>query len=180
MRLEKCSFCSKNVLPGHGTTFVRNDAKIFHFCSSRCNKHFKAKRNPRKVKWTKAYRRLSNKDLAVDTTFEFEKRRNRPVRYNRDLYEKTVTAMKRIRQIQVDREARHHQMRKMNEAAIFLKRHEETQRKIALKKGKITDDLAKVSIINETKFEEAAPMVQEKKQRTKKSTKKLVEQEINL
>ncbi|KAL6337046.1 hypothetical protein AAG906_036360 [Vitis piasezkii] len=111
MRLEKCWFCSSTVYPGHGIQFVRNDAKIFRFCRSKCHKNFKMKRNPRKVKWTKAYRRLHGKDMTQDSTFEFERKRNRPERYDRNLAENTLKAIKKIDKVRVDREARHHALR---------------------------------------------------------------------
>nr|ABK21139.1 unknown [Picea sitchensis]ACN39993.1 unknown [Picea sitchensis] len=106
MRLEKCWFCSSTIYPGHGIQYVRNDCKIFRFCRSKCHKNFKMKRNPRKVKWTKAYRKLHGKELTKDTTFEFERRRNRPERYDRNVVQNTLKAIKKIEEVRVSREAK--------------------------------------------------------------------------
>ena len=46
-----------------------------------------------------------------DSTFEFEKIRNRPVKYNRDLMAATLKAMKRVSEIQSIREKRFHEKR---------------------------------------------------------------------
>ncbi|XP_014678062.1 PREDICTED: probable ribosome biogenesis protein RLP24 [Priapulus caudatus] len=104
MRLEKCYYCSSTVYPGHGTTFVRNDCKVFRFCRSKCTRNFKRKRNPRKSKWTKAFRKSAGKELAVDPAFEFEKRRFVPIKYDRDLWQKTIEAMKRVEEIKTKRQ----------------------------------------------------------------------------
>jgi large subunit ribosomal protein L24e len=58
------------------------------------------------VAWTKAYRKTRGKEMAVDSTFDFEKRRNRPVKYDRDLMSKTILAMKKVESIQKAREQR--------------------------------------------------------------------------
>lgn len=88
--------------------FIRNDSKQFRFCRSKCHRNFTKKRNPRKVAWTKAYRKTRGKEMAVDSTFEFEKRRNRPVKYDRDLMGKTIMAIQRVQEIKSTREERFH------------------------------------------------------------------------
>ncbi|XP_072888974.1 probable ribosome biogenesis protein RLP24 [Hemitrygon akajei] len=128
MRIEKCYFCSAPVYPGHGVMFVRNDSKIFRFCRSKCHKNFKKKRNPRKVRWTKAFRKSSGKELTVDNSFEFEKRRNVPVKYQRELWSMSVKAMKRVEEIKQKRQARFIMNR--------LKKNKELQTKADIKEVK--------------------------------------------
>lgn len=62
------------------------------------------KRNPRKVRWTKAFRKASGKEMTVDSTLEFEKRRHIPIRYDRELMSKTLEAMSRVAEIKKKRE----------------------------------------------------------------------------
>ena len=69
------------------------------------------KRNPRKVKWTKAYRAIHGKDLSADNIFNFERRRNRPVRYNRELTHKTLAALRTVDEIRTKRDKRHYEQR---------------------------------------------------------------------
>jgi len=103
MRIEKCYFCSGPVYPGHGMLFVRNDCKQFRFCRPKCHKHFKAKHNPRKLAWTKAYRKINNKELSKDSIFEFERKVDQPEIYNRNVYINTIQAMKKIADIRKKR-----------------------------------------------------------------------------
>jgi large subunit ribosomal protein L24e len=79
---------------------------MFRFCRSKCHKNFKAKRNPRKVRWTKAYRKTHGKELVVDPVYEFEKSKDTAVRYDRNVWVNTVQAMERLDKIRSDRESR--------------------------------------------------------------------------
>jgi large subunit ribosomal protein L24e len=84
------------------------------------------KRNPRKLKWTKAFRKAAGKEMMVDTTLQFAARRNIPVRYNRDLVAKTLAAMHRVSEIRARRERVFYKKR----MAGNRKRELETARKL--------------------------------------------------
>jgi len=61
--------------------------------------HFKAKHNPRKMKWTKTHHKTHGKKMIVDSTIEFEKNKNDPIKYNWDLVVQTVQSIKKINSI---------------------------------------------------------------------------------
>lgn len=60
---------------------------------------FKKRKNPRKTRWTKAFRKTAGKELTVDPSLDFEKRRSTPLKYNRELWAKTVDAIRRVNEI---------------------------------------------------------------------------------
>lgn len=69
------------------------------------------KRNPRRLGWTKSFRAAHGKEMLVDTTLTFAARRNIPIRYNRELVAKTLTAMERVEEIRKKRERRFYRER---------------------------------------------------------------------
>lgn len=106
MRIETCYFCSGPIYPGHGIVFVRNDGKMFRFCRSKCHRNFKAKKNPRKIRWTKAYRKTHGKELVTDPVYDFEKVKDTTIKYNRDIWTDTVQAMDKLSALRKKREDR--------------------------------------------------------------------------
>jgi large subunit ribosomal protein L24e len=62
------------------------------------------KRNPRKLGWTKSFRKAHGKEMTVDSTLAFAARRNVPVRYNRELVVTTLKAISRVAEIRARRE----------------------------------------------------------------------------
>jgi len=75
------------------------------------------KRNPRKVRWTKAFRKTHAKEMAMDSTLEMEKRRNRPPKYDREQMRTTLKAMKRIAEIKKRRDDDFYQARMASKKA---------------------------------------------------------------
>merc|ERR1712217_73534 len=97
------------------------------FCRPKCHKHFKMKHNPRRMKWTKAYRRAHGKEMMLDSTFNFEKKRLTPTRYNRNLMVKTIQAMQTVDRIKTVRKERFHKQRL---ATQLRKRQSSAQKEI--------------------------------------------------
>ena len=58
--------------------------------------------------------------MSVDSTFEFEARRNRPVKYDRGLVAKTISAMGRVEEIKGQREVDFYE-RRMKESKVVKK-----------------------------------------------------------
>lgn len=156
MRLFPCWFCGGTIYPGHGIVFVRNDCKIFRFCRSKCHKNFKMKRNPRKVKWTKAFRAARGKDMVTDRTLEFSKKRNRPIKYDREIWNSTLRAMKRIEEIKLRRQADFYKNRM---AGNKKKDYEWAKKELARDKDLVIHSLAQKKLLQEQSSSVAASSV---------------------
>ena len=113
------------------------------------------KRNPRKVKWTKAYRALQGKDLRGDAVFNFERRRNRPLKYNRTLVRSTLTAIVKLDSIRTRRSNRFYENRTKNSLNTkhlsekqMLKQHLDLIRSphSNMKKKNIREEVRKVKV----------------------------------
>ena len=71
-------------------------------------------------------RRAHNKDLSItDTSIEFERRRNRPERYNREVMSATLKAMKRVSSIKQRRESRFIEVRKRKGQRVLKEKDKE-------------------------------------------------------
>jgi large subunit ribosomal protein L24e len=60
--MVKCDFCGEEIERGTGMMFVKDDGKIYHFCSSKCeNNTLKLGRKPRQTRWTQEFRDFNMK-----------------------------------------------------------------------------------------------------------------------
>lgn len=66
--MVKCSFCRKNIEPGTGIMFVKNDGRVFNFCAAKCEKHLIVlNHKPRETKWSDAYIKGEQEKTAEET-----------------------------------------------------------------------------------------------------------------
>lgn len=63
------------------------------------------RRNPRKARWTKAFRKAAGKEMVVEGALvDFERRRNVPIRYDREMMDVTLKTMRRVKEVREKRE----------------------------------------------------------------------------
>lgn len=60
-----CAYSGRQVLPGYGKRFAKNDKSLHIFLNAKCARQFHHKWNPRKVVWTVTNRRNRGKDLVI-------------------------------------------------------------------------------------------------------------------
>ena len=199
MRIETCYFCSGPIYPGHGIVFVRNDGKMFRFCRSKCHKNFKAKRNPRKLRWTKAYRKTHGKELVTDPVYDFEKVKDSTIRYDRNVWTDTVQAMDKLSEIRKKREDRffekrmkraQHDKKEMIKAHLMKhdllisdpkirekvqKMKEDKQEEELLKEQQKQNKKLNIGLDNDMEIEDEEAEMKQNKKEGKKMTRKKVQ-----
>ena len=119
------------------------------------------KRQPRKLKWTKTHRALRGKEMIVDQNIllsQFAKRRNVPVKYDRNLVAATMKAMERIEEIRARRE-RVFTRRRLSGKAAREKRRLQDLKVVAEGEHLIRKELQDLEMAKQ----EADPMVEQVK-----------------
>ena len=60
-----CTYSGRQILPGYGKRFAKNDKSLHIFASRKCAAHFGHRWNPRLVTWTLVNRRARGKDTVA-------------------------------------------------------------------------------------------------------------------
>ena len=119
------------------------------------------KRQPRKLKWTKTYRALRGKEMIVDQNLllsQFAKKRNVPVKYDRNLVAATMKAMERVEEIRAKRE-RVFTRRRLSGKIAREKKRREDRRVVAEGEHLIAKELKDMDV----QEEEPIQLVEEQK-----------------
>lgn len=135
------------------------------------------KRNPMKLKWTKTFRKANGKELAVDSTMDFELRRNIPVKYNRELLHDTLKVMKRVEHIKQRRQEdlwnkrmERVQLQEKCEAAAALRHNIDWVEDVEVKHA-ARDDLLSIEQEKEAKRSQRREAVKARQQKKRQAEK---------
>ncbi|KAI0685373.1 60S ribosomal protein L24 [Cytidiella melzeri] len=82
MKVEIDSFSGYRIYPSKGRLFVRGDSKVFRFSTSKNESLFLQRKNPRKIAWTVAYRRMHKKGITEEVA---KKRSRKTVKHQRGI-----------------------------------------------------------------------------------------------
>ncbi len=59
--MSKCSFCGNEIEKGTGMIYVEKIGKVYHFCSTKCERNVDLGRKSKHVRWTQEFRKLKGK-----------------------------------------------------------------------------------------------------------------------
>lgn len=64
--MVKCSFSGKEIPPGKGIMYIKNDGKVLYFYNRKCEKNMlKLGRKARNITWTEEAARLKKERMAA-------------------------------------------------------------------------------------------------------------------
>ena len=59
--MAKCNFCGNEIEKGTGMIYVEKIGKVYHFCSSKCERNIDLGRKAKNVRWTQEFKKLKGK-----------------------------------------------------------------------------------------------------------------------
>ena len=68
--MPTCSFCRRRYKEPRGLTIFTFDGRSIHYCSSKCRRNHKLKRDPRKVNWVKRDKKMNKSEKIAEKIAE--------------------------------------------------------------------------------------------------------------
>ena len=144
MKVETCMFSGLKIAPGHGKRMVKADGKVMIFLSSKCERSYKLKKNPRKVNWTVLYRRKHKKGTQAEETTK--KRSRKAVKFSRPIGETSLADIiaKKTQRPEFRKQQREQAIKAAKEATRAVKSAKKTEKTKTAKTGAVKQKTQKV------------------------------------
>jgi len=94
MKLVDDPFSGYRIYPSKGRLYVRGDSKWFQFANGKSESLFRQRKNPRRIAWTRLFRRAHKKGLTEETA---KKRTRRTVKHQRGIVGADLSAIAALR-----------------------------------------------------------------------------------